>query len=269
LAIDVLWAVAPVGVGALTFYGAVRLRTRPKWLCRALITSVVAIVATLGLAYSTSLKDRTGPLLFPVGGEMAVACWSAVFLLGIVWATPGRSISSVFLATVVALAGGLLFLNGAAPLTWRLLREKEWINAPAEDGTILQTTGWTCAPCAAAMLLHRYGIPASEGEMAYLSGTNWMGTDLYATAYAVERKAEGRPMKASALRTDYETCRRLGDPFVATVHLPGIGGHAVLVEHIADNRVELVDPLRGRQTWSREDFASRWDGGAVFLSGGD
>jgi hypothetical protein len=269
LAVDVLAAVVPVGVGGLVFYVAIGLRHRPKWLFQSLVAFAIGIVATLGVAYFTSLKDRTGPLLFPIGGEMAVACWSAVFLVGVVWFAPGRSVSSGFLALVVALAAVLLFLNGAASVGWRLLRAKEWSNFPAADGTIVQTTGWTCAPCAAAMLLHKRGIRASEGEMAYLSGTSWMGTDLYATAYALEQKADGHRLKASAARTDYETCDRLGDPFLATVQLPGVGGHAVLVEHMDTDRVELVDPLRGRQLWSREEFTSRWDGGAVFLTGGD
>jgi hypothetical protein len=268
LVVDVLAAIAPVAVGGLAFFGAMRLRHRPIWLFRTGVALVLGIVAVLGLAYFTSLKDRTGPLLFPVGGEMAVACWSAAFLVGVVWVAPGRSVSSGFLALVVALAGVLLFLNGAAPVGWRLLGGKEWNNVPAADGTIAQTTGWTCAPCAAAMLLHKRGIRSTEGEMAYLSGTSWMGTDLYATAYALNRKAEGQPLKASALRTDYEACRRLGEPFLATVQLPGVGGHAVLVERVDENRVELVDPLRGRQLWSRAEFASRWDGGAVFLFGG-
>jgi hypothetical protein len=231
------------------------------------VVSAVLAVVVLAVAYFTSVKDWTGAYLLAVGGETSPACWSAAFLLGVVWNSPGRSTSSAFLAIVVGLAAVFLLLNGSGRLWWRFLAEREWANGPGKDGSLAQTTGWTCAPTAAAMLLHAHGISATEGEMAYLAGTSWMGTDLYATAEALDRKAAPSGLRARVERTDFETCLARGVPFVVTVRLPGIGGHALFVERIDARGVEVIDPIRGRrQVLPRERFESLWEGRIVFLS---
>src|SRR5262245_7416024 len=94
LALDLSAALAPVGVAALAFVGGTRLRRLPAAGFRLAVALAVCVVAVLGLAYLTSFKERTGAFFSPVGGETVPACWSAAFLLGVVWASPGRSTSS-------------------------------------------------------------------------------------------------------------------------------------------------------------------------------
>jgi ABC-type bacteriocin/lantibiotic exporter with double-glycine peptidase domain len=113
------------------------------------------------------------------------------------------------------------------------------------------------------MLLHRYGIRASEGEMAYLAGTSLFGTDAQAIARALQQKVRERGWQARARRSEYEECARRREPFLAHVQGPDLG-HAVLVERMGGEQVEVVDPLEGSpRRLSREEFEGAWDGTVV------
>ena len=64
--------------------------------------------------------------------------------------------------------------------TWPLLgRTPACSERWDELGTCLQTTDYTCSPACAATLLKKYGIAATEQEMAELCltrrGTSWQG----------------------------------------------------------------------------------------------
>src|SRR5436309_3280997 len=86
------------------------------------------------------------------------------------------------------------------------------------------------APAAAAMLLQRWGIRISEGEMAELANTTpVLGSDPYSLGRAVDRVVRTRRLRGHAGRFEYSRAVRLACPFVALVNRPGIGGHAVLV----------------------------------------
>ncbi|MBY0231583.1 MAG: hypothetical protein K2W96_20040, partial [Gemmataceae bacterium] len=127
---------------------------------------------------------------------------------------------------------------------------------------VVQTSGTTCGPAAAAMLLRRYGIEAGEGEMAYLAGTSLFGSDAHALARALEAKAG---LRAQGGRTRWEA--RQGAPFIAHVRGASLG-HAVLVERLDERGATITDPAGGgTRRMARGEFERAWDGTAVWISG--
>src|SRR6267378_3589822 len=82
-------------------------------------------------------------------------------------------------------------------------------------------------PASATMVLYHHGVPASEGEIAYLAGTSLFGTDAFSLARAVTRKVEDRGWHAEVLWTEYDTMAKNPRPFIAYIHRPG--GHALFI----------------------------------------
>jgi len=129
-----------------------------------------------------------------------------------------------------------------------------------------QTTGMTCEPTAAVMLLHAAGVKASEGEMAYRAGTSLFGTDAHSVAAAVSEKVRPLGLRAEAAVTTYDESLRRGRPAVVHVYPPGSSGHAVFVEAFTVDGVVMIDPADGkRYAVPRDVFQQIWDGTAVWL----
>lgn len=267
LPIDLLSFLLPLGAGVGLFYAGKRLYRLPPLFYRFAVALAVLVVLLLAAAYAASLHEWTASVLLPLGGQTSLTCWAAAFLLGVVWSAPGRSTSSGLLAALVGLVAVILALDGSGRLGWRFFGAEAWRNAPDPDGCLTQTTGWTCGPCAAAMLLHHHGIPTTEGEMAYLADTSWLGADLPRVAAALEAKAAAKGLSAHIKRTDYEACRRRGVPFLARTNIPNVGLHLLYVERAGAEDVELIDPLRGRrERMSRETFQGKWEGQVIYLA---
>jgi Peptidase C39 family len=263
LVLDILALLLPLGLGALAFWGGRLLRRVPGWLRACCVAFAVIAVAGGAASFADLLPDRFSRSISPIGGGTVLLGWAALFLLGFAWSVPNRRFSPGFLACLAALAGCLLLIEASGPLWWRFGAPELWERTPDSLGRLRQTSGLTCSPAAAAMLLHRYGIPASEGEMAYLAGTSLFGSDAPAMARALNRKAPPHGWRAHAGHSGYEECVRRGQPFIAHVWEHDLG-HAVLVEQISWEGVQIVDPLDGApRQMSRADFERVWDGTVV------
>jgi ABC-type bacteriocin/lantibiotic exporter with double-glycine peptidase domain len=191
----------------------------------------------------------------------------ALFLLGVVWGMPGRRLRAAFLAVLAAVAGAFILLEAGACLWWRYALPELWERNADARGALMQSTGWTCLPASAVMLLHQYGIPASEGELAYLANTTLFGTDEYVMARALNAKLRARGWRARVEEATYEECVRRGEPFIAHVEPPDIGNHAILVERAWPDGVEVIDPLDGiPRNLPRAAFEEIWDGTLLRLT---
>jgi hypothetical protein len=255
-------------LGALAFWGGRFFRRLPAAVRLGLVTGAVVCVVGGAAALAGVLPDGVGRVVSLVGGGTVLLAWVALLLLGAAWAAPDRRLSSGFLACLAALAGGLLLIEGSGPLWWRFGAPGLWQNAPDADGRLRQSSGLTCSPAAAAMLLHRYSVPASEGEMAYLAGTSLFGSDAPAMARALGAKVRPHGWAAHAGRAGYEDCVRWGGPFLAHVRGPDLG-HAVLVEEASEDSLRITDPLDGRpRRMSRGEFERVWDGTVIRIDRG-
>jgi hypothetical protein len=260
---DVLLPLLAAG-GALA--GGHHLHRLPRFVFRVIVVLSVSVVSILGVSYFVPFPELIYDALWYIGGEGTIACILAAFLLGIVWSARGRSTSSGFLRVMVGLVALIIVLDSGGRLWWRLISQATWHNTPNADGCLTQTTGWTCSPATATMLLHHHGIVASEGEMAYLANTSYLGTDIRSIAHALTLKGRSHGFLAHVLVADYDACMRQTTPFLACVRVPGLGSHAVLVLRVKSDSVELVDPRFGhRQTLARAEIEPQWEGRIVHL----
>jgi hypothetical protein len=234
----------------------------------AVLLPVCGVVLLLVVAYFTPIRHWTNATLYRIGGETTVACVAAMLLLGVVWSQPGRSTSSAFLGALVGLIGVILLIHHSGRLTWRWLGGAAWHNRADAKGCVTQSTGWSCSPAAAVMLLHHHGINATEGEMAYRAGTNLLlGTNVYEMAVALSEKVKTMGLSVDVHREDYNRWQRRGVPFLAHVTIQNLGGHALFIERLTDEAAEVIDPRHGqRQTIPRAALERIWDGTGICLT---
>ncbi|QJW98809.1 cysteine peptidase family C39 domain-containing protein [Frigoriglobus tundricola] len=232
----------------------------------ALLTAVATVALGL-LALARLLPFEIERAAFLVGGMRTALCAAGIFLLGVVWGVPGRGTSSSFLFTLAGVALVVIGIEGSGRLWWRSA-PGTWDRTVGPLGTLVQSSSVTCAPTAAAMLLHRVGIVAGEGEMAYHAGTSPIGSEPAGVIRALEAKAEPHGWRVAARRTTYDECIGSG-PFLAHVR-EGFLGHALTVIAVTPEGVEVLDPADGlRHAIPRPRFESDWDGVAVHLVRGN
>jgi len=264
--LDLLDVLLPLLAVAVALVAGRHLDRLPRSVFRVLIALTVVGVLVLGVSYVVPVLETVHDVLWYVGGGTTVACLLATLLLGVVWTAPGRSTSTGFLRVLVGLIAVIVVLTSGGRLWWRMVDQTTWHNTPDARGCLTQTTGWTCAPATATMLLHHYGVRTSEGEMAYLANTSYLGTDVRSIAEAMTRKGRSHGLLARVAFADYEACSRQPGPFLACVWVPGLGGHAVLVFRVNPDDIELIDPRFGhRQTLARAEIEPRWEGRIVYL----
>jgi hypothetical protein len=264
--LDILAVLLPLGIGVGAFLLGKRLWHWPAPVLRGVVALTLAVLAGLAGTAFPATGDWAGPLLSHLGGVAVPACWAALLQLGVVWTAPGRKLTSGFLATLAVFVGLVLLMENGGRLWWRYAASPLWQRRAGADGCLVQSSGTTCLPAAAVMLLHHYGIPASEGEMAYLANTSALGTDPYCMARALSLKARAEGWTATVHRTDYDACVRDGVPFLALVTLPAVGGHALFVEELTPEQARIIDPLSGvRSKVQRPRFMEWWGGKIIRL----
>jgi hypothetical protein len=263
LLLDVLYFILPLALGVLAFTAGRSLRQWPRAVGITLGALAISIVVAAGLVLARVMPMEVTAWLSPIGGATVLLGWVAMFLIGVVWNVRARSTSTRFLAVLLGLAGLLIVIETSGPLWWRLLDTSTWSRKVNDMGDLQQSTGATCSPAAAVMLLHRLGIQSSEGEMAYLAGTSFLGTDAYAMARALREKVGSKGWNVEVRRLSYDDCIGKG-PFLAHIRNPA--GHAILVEKVTPTSVSAVDPADLKHlTASRAYFESIWDGTGIFI----
>jgi hypothetical protein len=264
LILDISALLIPLCVGAIAFFVG---RKQRRW-SRALRIGLAILAIGIfcgGVASLVKLwPDRIGFVAHFVGGSTVLLSWLACYLIGIVWASPTRSLSRFFLACILIMAGVAIAVESCGHLLWRSGFSQLWANVPDSNGLLRQTSGVTCGPAAAAMLLHLYGITASEAEIAYLAGTSIFGSDAWQLADALDQRVRSRGWHARADRRTYDQCIGVS-PFVADI-TNRLGGHAILVKSVSPDGAEVVDPGDGvPKRLSRAQLEAVWDGTIVTI----
>jgi hypothetical protein len=231
-------------------------------------TMAVGMAAIVASVHYPPMRDLAGALVSRSGGESTLACLFLLLLLGVGWKAGRRYASRPLLVVAAGLASTVMLIPVSAPLAWRYFGQRLQANYPDVSGLIQQKTGMTCAPASAAMLLYRYNVRVSEGQLAEGAGTNpLIGTDEFALARAMEPITAAQNLRATARRLSYEAARQLACPFVAYLRRPGIGGHAILVIEADQTSVTTADPLFGTtEKMTRTDFEEEWSGVAIWLT---
>jgi hypothetical protein len=278
---DLLVGYAVIGTGAIgLFLLASHLARRLSG--RAIDVLTLLVVAALFGYIRYLWFDPVLARWLPFSNLIVVGNWLPLFaaaIAGFVWRRIAHAPMRCWTTTLGLVGCGILAalfpLLGSKPQCgnrWDQLR------------TCLQTTRHTCSAASAAMLLNRYGIVASEQEMAELCltrrGTNWQG--LYR---GLKLKTADTPweVEVSAGTIDEVLAEDRG-PLILTVGLaagapadtafteefgwvPGVG-HSVLLERCSSNgSVVIADPAQEmcRESWSREQLEHLWRGYAFRL----
>lgn len=252
----------PLFVGAVLFRLGVTFR---RWPVAVRVLAVLVCLAGVAASVLSATRLLPGPVeeaVFRVGGMTTLLCWVALFLLGVVWGVPGRSLTSPFLAAVAAVSLVLIAIEAGGRLWWRFSPEA-WNRTTGEDGLLQQSSGMTCSPAAAVMLLRQHGVVAGEGEMAYLADTSLLGTDARSVARALQAKVAPLGWRVESGTATYDECLRRREPFLAHISGPTLG-HAVTVADLSPEGVLYLDPADGRAgVMPRAEFERNWDGTVV------
>ena len=265
LALDLAAFLLPIAVGVVLFLLGRGFR---KW---PLALRALALVMSLALLAAGLLSaTRALPVVIERNIQLTVGmtpmlCLVACFLLGVVRGVPGRSLTSAFLFSLAGVALVIIAIEWSGRLWWRFVSPGAWERTPNAAGLLQQTSGMSCSPTAAVMLLHRFGISSSEGEMAYLAGTTLLGTDAFNMARALDTKAQAHGLRVEVERSTYDEAVRRGEPFLAHI-AGGVLGHAVTVAQMTPDGVVILDPATGQPyALTRQSFEAEWDGTAVRL----
>jgi predicted double-glycine peptidase len=133
-------------------------------------------------------------------------------------------------------------------------------------GVCHQTSGYSCSAASAVNLLHRYGVGATEREMAELcvtraGGSRWTGTTDSGLMRGLRIKLEGRGTPRITLPA-YDS---IPTPSLVAIQLNEQLSHSIMVVAVAPDHVNVVDPLYGTGTIPREQFERGWKKSAIHL----
>jgi hypothetical protein len=228
---------------------------------------VLALATVVGGTVSAAnlFPDTIHEGISYLGGATILLSLAALMLLGFAWSAPNRRFTNSFLITLMGICFVLLAIDGSGPLYWRFGAAQAWDRYPDGRGWLRQSSGVTCSPTAAAMLLYDYGIQVSEGEMAYLAGTSLFGSDGPAMARAIRAKVQDLGWTVHIAKTNLEEVTQRKVPFLA--HIRGQSyGHAVVVMYMSDDVVDYLDPAHGQPIEIPiAAFLKVWDQTAIWI----
>lgn len=139
-----------------------------------------------------------------------------------------------------------------------------------KDGVVLQRNDRNCAPASAATVLRRWGLEASDGELALLAQTSYYGTPDDRLVEAIRSYGAEAGLDALAIRTTWDELRAIDHPAILGVKLLGSFDHAVALLGLADDGALFGEPLVGRQSFVGSSLVllsewKRWDGKAIVV----
>jgi predicted double-glycine peptidase len=126
-------------------------------------------------------------------------------------------------------------------------------------GICMQRTGYTCVPASAVTLLRRLGIPAQEGELAILAGSNIMsGTDAQTMAQVINDRYGSQGIVAQyRVFASLDELRAAGPTLVIITWSTWLD-HCVAVLDVNDRQVITADPVMGEHPYWKNDFLKIW-----------
>ncbi len=140
------------------------------------------------------------------------------------------------------------------------------------DGMCIQPDAFTCAPASGTTMLRLWGDDRiTLGEVAFHSGTAFIGTELVELARGIRGAGARTGVEAIQARTTIEELERIGAPVVTGIEVKDPSGgdiaHAVCILRLEGDRVLMGDPLSGPFELDRKGFFEKrkWDGTASYV----
>lgn len=200
---------------------------------------------------------------FPMGPALF---GTAFFLSGVL----ARSFAETALRRILqgVLAVATVYFVLAVPLWFAFNADAlRKLDGFTRGGVTIQTEYYTCMPSALATVLRRWGIEASEGELAYRLRTSFQGTSPVTVPGAVREIGRGVALDARIVDSTFEELLRIDRPAIL-VGKVGAVRHAVALMALDEREVVIGDPLKGPVRSRREDLARhfKWNGLAIIMT---
>jgi predicted double-glycine peptidase len=257
LSIQLLGSALMTSAGALAVRRSLRLGT-------ALVGGMlVLILVKAGVSHFPAGEPR----LFPWDWYPFVESWwhlfPAMFIFGAGMVIVRRS---VWKRDGLLVGAGYLLLH-CGVVAVLIGRPHEMLNGVVNaEGVCHQTSGYSCGPASAAMLLHRHGVDATEREMADLCVTRSGGTKMSGTSDSGLMRGLRLKLKDWATPVisapPYE---QIPVPALVAIQLSPSLCHCILVSAVEPDQVRVLDPLYGRGTIPRAQFERAWCRSAIHV----
>jgi hypothetical protein len=245
------------------------LRRRPEWRLEDLLkrTPYLAVfIAAMVFLYVAAYLDMKFPF-----ARWSTPLWLEYIYQETVWTTFTALTSFIFV-----LAGTFAFRTRHVE-RWKLLpvpiialsivltvawRESKPIyprltERLADDGSILQSSGSSCAAAAAANIARQFGIRKTEKEMARIFGTTEEGTTRAQACFGM--KQLGLSVHVVNGRTSLAEVRP-----PAMLYVDAGTPHAIAFLGMRGDQAEIIDPLSGRKLTPPDSIP--WEGRAIEFS---
>jgi hypothetical protein len=227
----------------------------------------IYLVFLLGLSFLNSRVSQgvPRPLWLSLYGQ--VLMWNAVlgmfaFVFGMAGIVAGRT-GSPRRWRLWLLGIALLAMFGG--MEWHLDRPiaGELYNRVDLDGTILQSSGYSCTAAATANILKSFGVAKTEREVAGVFGTTARGTTDEQVVNGLRRWG----FSAEPITVASRDPTKVTPPAILDVQLAGLNdiSHAVALMGWDNGRAMIIDPMTGRQLVTAAALRESWNGGAVLI----
>lgn len=277
--VDLYVGIVSVWVVAIVTFEVFR-RSSVRWSVRQRTVTAAGVMAT-GAVWFLYVRDHVLlSSVFPFSNLIVLTSWYPIFcgVLGaMAWNAAKTGNRWRKLWPVAALAGLGVFASVQPLLGTPPECGDQWA-----DGVCLQSTPRSCSAACAATLLRRYGIDATEAELATScltrNGTTWQG--LY-RGLSLETRGTPWHVRVAEVSSDELASGEL-IPAIISVGIPagavvdpvysqtygwpeGQLHSVVLTGFASDGRPQIADPSVGRESWSREDLDVLFRGNVIRL----
>lgn len=256
LAVQLLGSAAMISAGIL-------ISRRSRAVATAMVGAMVSLIALKAVVGFIPAAEAR---LFPWNWYPFVEHWWILFpAMMVLTIAVAIFRNSLWKRDGLIIAGGV-FLVHCAAIAILMTRPHGLTGEIDAKGICHQTSGYSCSPAAAVMLLHQEGIPATEREMAELCVTRCgnsvvAGTSESGAMRGLRLKMEGRGRPViSTPRYD-----ELRSPAMVAIRIHDRLSHSIVVVEVEPDQVKVVDPLYGRGTIPRFQFERDWKGIAINL----
>lgn len=239
--------------------------------CRPVATasSAVSVVWLILCIFLEQRQDIAVSLArrFPIGDQILLLevwiAWPVTFMLAALgpW-LPRRGdrwAAAAMLATVLAVSTFTAGMIAGWPATD--------LDTKVKDAEIcLQTTSYSCGAASAVNLLRRFGIAATEKEMARSSGTIPLrGVTMAGAWWGLEKRLRGTGLRAELIRPTIEELKALSTPSMLAIKLSFFLNHMVVLVGFSADGALIIDPLKGPVCWPLDELTRRYQGEAIVL----
>jgi len=222
----------------------------------------IGVLCIIAFLFFSLIMDRLAQQLpYIVQKEMVHIVW---VLLGLFLALlSGFTLFMAFKKHKILFAGFVVLINLLfAYVAYTYNRAVYYDIQALHSDTIYieQTSLYSCAPTAFAMIARSYGLNLNEREATHLMGTTELGT----TAGQIRSTLKTLGFSYEMLNQNYTNLDLIQTKAILFVdRRGGYENHSVAYFGRVDNRYKLLDPMEGERLLSQEELHHIWHGNGV------